>query len=77
MSIRGPWRLGRHHLLREIGGLCLIPLRYPETRRRRPLKRVDPLPQTTREADAHVGAGLMLQGAGKLGALIARQGAGA
>jgi hypothetical protein len=64
-------------LLREIAGLSLIPLRSPATRRRRPLKRVDPLPHAGPDVDAHVGAGLMLQGAGKVGALIARQGGGA
>jgi hypothetical protein len=61
-------------LLREIGGLSLTPLRYPETRRRRRLKRIDPLPQAGPDTDAHAGAGLMLQGAGRLGALMARQG---
>lgn len=64
-------------LLREVGGLSLIPLRYSEPRRRRPLKRVDLLPQAGPDADAHAGACLMLQGAGRLGALIARQGGGA
>ncbi|HEY2738165.1 MAG TPA: hypothetical protein VGK45_07135 [Thermoanaerobaculia bacterium] len=64
-------------LLREVGGLSLRPLRYPETLRRRPLNRVDPLPQAGPDTDAHAGAGLMLQGAGKVGALIARQGGGA
>ncbi len=60
-------------LLREIGSLSLSPLRSPATRRRRPPMRVDP-PQAARGAEAHAGAGLMLQGAGRLGALIARQG---
>ena len=61
-------------LLREIGGLSLSLLRYPEKRRRRPLKRAGPPPQAAPETDAHAGAGLMLQGAGRIGALIARQG---
>jgi len=67
-------RLLLDQLLREVGALSLIPLRSPATRRRRPLKRVAPLGQAGPDADAHAGAGLMLQGAGKLGALIARQG---
>jgi len=65
-------------LLREIGALSLSPLRYPATRRRSPVKRVDPKPhQAGPDAEAHAGAGLMLQGAEKVGALIARQGGGA
>ncbi len=64
-------------LLREIGALSLSPLRYPASRRRWPVKRVDPMPQAGPDAEAHAGAGLMLQGAEKVGALIARQGGGA
>jgi hypothetical protein len=63
-------------LLREIGGLSLSRLRYPERRRRRPLHRAGPSPQAAPGAAAYAGAGLMLQGAERLGDLIARRSTG-